>query len=353
MKRTILPLAISFLAAAAALAGPSAAASAAPAAGDITATVTTVPLGGSPWKPTRLVDVDVQNAAGSPRKAYFMLELPSSVELGATDICDAAGPGRWVCGGDEIAAGGDKAYKVRLTSSTLEPVFGVENLGHVTGQDADGNRGRRNDFLIRWPDRTAVRLAAAAGTTVDGRTTIDVTVTNTGSFAIGGYSLAIILPKGVEVTDTFCDHDQRLRGAGCEIYRGKGLAAGAVDAFTVTTTVEGGPKNIRLHLTPDNRYSNKDTTVSLTLGAAAEPTAPAAGGTGGGDAQVTPVVETGVTTEQNTAAGTGGSAAAQPIAAPYGLPENAAEISFLMAGGSALLALAVLIVVVPWRRSGR
>jgi hypothetical protein len=118
---------------------------------------------------------------------------------------------------------------------------------------------------------------------------------------------------------------------------------------------------VHLLLTPSGRYLNSDTMATLTWRAApavsssSTPPGPATepgstGGTAGGapEPSAAPPIAT-------TAGDPGGSATSGAVTAPVAeatrLRAAAAEASFLVAGGSALLGLAVLTLLLPRRRS--
>ncbi|MBQ1036618.1 hypothetical protein [Micromonospora sp. C81] len=51
----------------------------------------------------------------------------------------------------------------------------------------------------------------------------------------------------------------------CEILRPNVLADGATDSFDVRLAVTGGTKTVKVSLSPANRYTNKDTALTLRL----------------------------------------------------------------------------------------
>ncbi|MEU8113082.1 LPXTG cell wall anchor domain-containing protein [Micromonospora sp. NPDC048947] len=237
-------------------------------------------LGGDPWHPSGPLEVTVVNEGAAAAKGFFVLRLPQDADLTAGGDCRAGdgAPRTWVCGGAELPAGGDRTYRMTVTSSAAQPVFGVTEWGSVAGQDATGRADRPTDFRINWPDRTTLRLRATAGPVVDGAATIRVLVTNTGTFDIGGYSLNVATPDGVRVTAPGCSDSGRMNGVGCEILRDRRLADGATDSFDVRMAATGGTKSVRLWLAPTNRYTNPDTSVTLRL---------TGGGSGGGGVATT------------------------------------------------------------------
>nr|WP_236647154.1 hypothetical protein [Micromonospora acroterricola] len=238
-------------------------------------------LNGDPWRPSGQLEVDVINEGGTTAKGFFVLRLPQGVDLTSAGTCRGVdGAERtWLCGGAELPAGGRRTYQQSVRSSAAEPVFGVQAWGSVAGRDAAGRTDRPTDFRINWPDRTSLRLRATAGPVADGVATIRVRVTNSGSFDLGGYSLNVATPDGVRVTAPACSDSGRMNGVGCEILRTRTVADGATDSFDVRVTVTGGTKTVRLWLAPVNRYTNKDTSLTLRL---------AGGGSGGGDATTPP-----------------------------------------------------------------
>ncbi|SCF29618.1 LPXTG cell wall anchor domain-containing protein [Micromonospora chokoriensis] len=263
-----------------AVAAPTATPTASPShtvAPTITARGGLVFLGGDPWSPSGPLEVSVRNSGITAAKGFFMLRLPESVDLtsGADCRADADTPRTWLCGGAELPARGERTYRLTVLSSHAEPVFGVKAWGSVAGRNATGITDGFTEFRINWPDRTSVGLRATATPVVDGTTRVRVRVTNTGSFDIGGYSLAVTTPAGVRVTAPGCSDSGRMNGVGCEILRPIVLTAGTIDSFDVHLTVTGGEKTVRLSLTPAQRYTNRDTTVTLRLGGT--------GGSGAGD----------------------------------------------------------------------
>jgi hypothetical protein len=266
MHRTLRSTALTFTLAAAALAVPTAAL-AAPAPGDISAVADNARLGGNPWNPGATTAVTVHNGGQEAAEGFFQVTLPEGTELGATDICEPLTKGdilNWVCGGAEIPAGGKADYLIRVNSIIDEPVFGKSALGYVTGRTEDGELGRRNDFLISWPDKTSLRLAVTKGKPANGTTKVKVKATNSGSFAIGGYALDVHAPGNVKV-DGSCGPVPELDDQGCRVLRPKALPAGATDTFTVTLTVTGADTEVGFVLAPAQRYTNKDTKATLTL----------------------------------------------------------------------------------------
>ncbi|MFI7545601.1 hypothetical protein [Actinoplanes sp. NPDC049599] len=328
MHRTLRIAALGFALTAATLAVPTAALAApTPAAGEISALADNTPLGGNPWSPGATTHVNVHNGGETAAKGYFLVTLPKGTELGATDICEPATPGdalNWVCGGDEVPAGGNKDYLIRVNSILDEPAFGTSALGYVTGRTADGQLGNRKDFLISWPEKMPLRLAVKAGKTVDGKTQVKVKATNAGTFAIGGYTLDIHTPDNVTVDDS-CGPVPALDGIGCRVTRQKTLAAGATDTFTVTVTVQGGKTPVGFVLTPAQRYTNKDTKATLKLA--------------GDEATESPAPAPADPEENNGGSGGGGS-----------LPVTGIDGGTLLIGGTGLVAVGALLLGVTRRR---
>ncbi|MGW4499606.1 LPXTG cell wall anchor domain-containing protein [Micromonospora sp. NPDC004336] len=250
-------------------------------------------LQGDPWHPSAPLEVSVSNMGTSAARGSFVLRLPAGVGLTRAGDCraDAAAARTWVCGGAELAAGGRRTYRLRLTSTAAEPVFGQQVWGSVAGRDAAGVTDRPTDFRINWPDRTTLRLRATATPVIDGKVTLTARVTNTGAFAIGGYALNVVTPDGVRVVGPACSDSGRMSGAGCEIPRPDALGEDATDTVRVRLAVSGDAPTVRLYLAPTNRYTNRDTSVTLRLAAGggatppagpsrtATPTTPAAAGT--------------------------------------------------------------------------
>lgn len=224
-----------------------------------------VSLGGDPWHPSSTLTVDVVNQGTARERGFFALTLPSTVKLDDAGACESLveADGTWLCGGEELAPGAHHTYELPVSSATIEPAFGTSALGYVAGRTQDGRTARRTDFLISWPDKMPLRLAAK---TSGVGTEVAVTVTNAGTFRIGGYSLMVNLPAGVRVTGPECHDAGRMDGQGCELFRDKPLAAGASDTFTVRFVVGDAPANVTFFLAPANRYTNPDTEVTLKLG---------------------------------------------------------------------------------------
>ncbi|RKN49242.1 LPXTG cell wall anchor domain-containing protein [Micromonospora endolithica] len=233
----------------------------------ITARGDLVFLSGDPWRPSAPLPVVVTNRGTVAARGWFVLRLPSGVEVTAGGDCAAVAgaPQTWRCGGGQVPAGGTRSYRLTLVSTTGEPVFGVRAWGSVAGRDTAGRTEPPAEFRINWPDRTALRLVATVGPVVDGVAVVQVRVTNSGTFDIGGYSLNVTTPSGVRVTDPDCSGSGRLNGVGCEIQRNGRLAGKATDAYQVRLAVTGGPRTVRLYLAPTNRYTNTDTSVTLRL----------------------------------------------------------------------------------------
>ncbi len=327
MNRTLQSVALGLAACAAALSVPSAA-TAAPETevGPISATASPINFGGNPWVPTGTLTVKVHNAGAEATEGYFLLDLPVGAELIKPELCETSVDYDWtvVCGGDKLPAGGEKTYHLAMKSDVDGVLFDVKDRGFVAGSQDGGKLGARTQFAINWPRKAPLRLAVTKGGTADsnGTVSVDVKVTNIGTSTIGGYSLAAKLPKGVKITRS-CDPKLNREGASCEVYRGKALKAGAVDSFSLTTTVVDGPKKVTFYLTPSARYTNKDTAVTLKLGG--------------------PVLEL-----ESATAGSGGGAELSQTAAE--LPKTGVDTGVVAAGGAGLLGLGGLIFAVTRRR---
>ncbi|MEU8298334.1 LPXTG cell wall anchor domain-containing protein [Micromonospora sp. NPDC048909] len=241
-------------------------------------------LSKDPWRPSGPLAITVVNEGAAAAKGFFVLRLPPSTELTGRGDCRSAGASGqdWTCGGAQIPAGGRREYRLTVTSSTPEPVFGVSAHGTVAGRDAAGATGRPTEFRVNWPDKIALRLRASAGPVVNGETTVTARVTNAGTFRLGGYSLNVMTPQGVRVIEPGCSESGRMNGAGCEVLRTGELAAGATETVRLRLAVTGGSKTVRVFLGPGNRYTNPDTSVTLRLAGAGTPptTAPPASATG-------------------------------------------------------------------------
>jgi LPXTG-motif cell wall-anchored protein len=289
--------------------------------GPISATAGPLDFEGNPWAPSGTLAVTVHNGSHKALKGHFLLQLTESAYL-VPGQCKTFKDDDYsfVCGGDLLGAGADKTYRLRINSDVDGVQFEASDKGRVVGIELEGGRGAPDDFAINWPRRMPLSLVVAQASAVGGKSKVDVTVTNQGTFAIGGYSLAVRLPKGVSVAG--CDTKLKREGASCEVYRGKGLKAGAVDRFSLTTTVGSGPKNVTFYLTPGDRYTNEDTSVTLALGGAAEATA-------------TPAPTLPVTPEPGT----------DPE-----LPKTGVNAVALAAGGAGVLGLGALLFVIARRR---
>ncbi|MBM0278260.1 LPXTG cell wall anchor domain-containing protein [Micromonospora tarensis] len=238
--------------------------------------------GTDPWFPAGPLEVSVVNQGATAAKGFFVLRLPTGFDLDDHGDCRVLGgaPRNWLCGGAELPARGDRTYRLSISSSSPEPRFGSQAWGSVAGRNAAGVTDAFTDFRINWPDRTSMRLRATATPVVDGTTTVRVQITNTGTFDVGGYAVFVTTPTGVRVSAPECADSGRTNGPGCEILRRRVLADGATDTFDVRLAVTGGTKTVQLTLAPVNRYTNKDTTVSLRLSGA--------GGSGAGEATTSP-----------------------------------------------------------------
>jgi LPXTG-motif cell wall-anchored protein len=326
------------------LAGPAAAAPAtSPTASPSETAVSTITargdlvfLGGDPWSPTGPLEVSVRNSGGTAAKGFFVLRLPVNADLILGGDCRTVQgtPRTWLCGGAELPAGGERVYRLTVASSAAEPVFGAQAWGSVAGRNAAGITDRFTEFRINWPDRTSVGLRATATPVVDGTTTVRVRVTNTGSFDIGGYSVAVTTPTGVRVTFPTCADRGRMVGVGCEILRPKVLADGTTDSFDVHLTVTGGEKTVRLSLTPAQRYTNRDTTVTLRLGGT--------GGSGAGDTRTPSPDPTATAATPSPSASTQSASTTQAAQLPRTGPSGGAYAlvgAVMLALGAGLLVL--------------
>ncbi|HLL66024.1 MAG TPA: hypothetical protein VK453_09790 [Micromonosporaceae bacterium] len=228
-----------------------------------------VHLAEDPWLPLGQLTVRVRNTGPDPAEGHFVLYLPPTAKPEPAQGCTPAdGPLQptWICGGEVIAAGGSRTYQVGVRSTTFEPVFNINQQGWVEGKLLTGGHGGRDTFQLNWPTRLPLRLAATAGRPVDGHVDVRVRVTNPGSSPVGGYSLMVQTPTGVRVTSPACSDSGRMSGVGCEVYRGAQLSPGTTDSFTVRLATGAARSRVRLYLAPTNRYTNRDTEVSLRIG---------------------------------------------------------------------------------------
>jgi hypothetical protein len=230
----------------------------------------TVKLDHNPWTPTGNLAVKVTNFGPGAADGYFVLHLPNGVELDAAADCrQADGPDQpaYICGGKRLAVRATATYRVKLSSTTLESVFGVRaNGGWVSGKNPRGGNGTRASFAVDWPAKLPVRLTATAGPRTGGHVDIAVRVTNTGRSVLNGYSLNVTTPAGVTVVSPTCSDSGRMTGAGCEVYRTGPVRPSTTETFTVRLAVDDARRSVKLYLAPTNRYLNKDTQVTLQLG---------------------------------------------------------------------------------------
>ncbi|SCF40188.1 LPXTG cell wall anchor domain-containing protein [Micromonospora mirobrigensis] len=244
--------------------------------GRIEAMVDLVNLHGDPWRPVADLTVNLRNESAKPEKAYFMLEVPANLGIDYRyDDCKqqpGGGTRKAICGWAQLGAHDSGIFRLGLVSLAKKPIFGQTDWGSVTGRTASGVSGQKRDFKIVWPDRTSLRLRASAKYDPDASTTVTATVTNTGSFAISGYSL--MLRTDAKRLTPACREPSRGHNT-CEIERKVRLAPGATD--TVKLRLVGLPNRDTLHLTlaPEQRYTNRDTVVVLRLGVAGDESRPA------------------------------------------------------------------------------
>ncbi|MFG2008189.1 hypothetical protein ACGFNF_03840 [Micromonospora sp. NPDC048868] len=296
-------------------------------------------LSGDPWHPTGPLEVLVSNAGTAAAKGFFVLRLPSGLTVTSGGDCRGAGsPQTWLCGGTQLPAGGRQVYRLALRATAAEPVFGVSNWGSVAGRDAAGGTEDPTDFRVNWPDRTSLRLRATASPVVDGSMGVTARVRNTGTFALGGYSLNVVPPKGVQVIWPLCSDSGRMAGKGCEIIRSGELKAGATDTVHIRLAVSERAGSIRLYLAPTNRYTNKDTSVTV----------PVPGGTGGGAPTTPPAATPSATSTPSTT-----STPTTPAGDGAGLPRTGPAGTTYALFGAALLALGAGLLLLLRRRLGR
>ncbi len=285
-----------------ALAGPVAAAPPAADKGPVSALAEKVFLAGDPWAPRGELTVSVRNGSDYEDRGRFLLHLPQTARLAPNQPCVLFDWNRslWLCEGSTLAAGESRTHTLTVRSVTSGPAFDIVDEAYVQGYSDMNETGPRNPFSIAWPNRLPLKLAATAGRVTGGAVDVAVRVTNAGSFTLGAYSVNVKTPAGVSVASPACSDTSHSVPAGCELYRTRQLAAGATDRFTVRLTVPTTPVTVQLVLEPAGRYTNKDTTVSLTLNGAAAttptpatttpaPAPPAAGGAGGGYGPTLPV----------------------------------------------------------------
>ncbi|WP_326564342.1 LPXTG cell wall anchor domain-containing protein [Micromonospora peucetia] len=290
-----------------------------------------VSLSGDPWRPSGSLEVSVINRGKAAAKGFFVLRLPPGLDVTSGGDCRGAGsPRTWICGGTEVPAGGRREYPLTLRSTAAKPVFGVQKWGSVAGRDAAGDTESPTDFRINWPDRTSLRLRATASPVNDGSMGVTARVQNTGTFAIGGYSLNVVTPKGVQVIWPLCSDSGRMAGVGCEILRSNVLKAGATETVHIRLAVIGGGKIIRVYLAPTNRYTNKDTSVTLHVP-----------GGGGGGAPTTPPSATpsATPTPSATSSPSASSSPTTPAGDGAELPRTGPAGTTYALFGAALLAL--------------
>lgn len=304
--------------------GTASAASAADTPAVIEAVPQDVTLDQDPWVPTGDLAVVVRNHGPGTADGQFVLHLPNGVELAPGTGCRRAdGPHQpaHICGGTPLKVGATATYRVKLRSTTGEPVFDVRvDDGWVEGKNPLGGHGTRRGFTVNWPAKLPVRLAATVGPRTGGHVDVDVRVTNAGRTALGGYSLNVTTPAGVRVLSPTCSDSGRMNGVGCELYRAGQVAPGGTDAFRVRLAVGDNARSVQLRLAPTNRYSGGDTQVTVKVG---------------GKATASPAVSA-------AAAGTGGSGSELPLTGP--------GTGILLAVGAGLVLLGGALTV---RRRGR
>jgi LPXTG-motif cell wall-anchored protein len=321
-----------------ALAGPAAAAPPAADQGPVSALAEKVFLGGDPWAPRGELTVSVRNGSEHQDRGRFLLHLPQTARLTPNQPCVLFDWNKslWLCEGGTLEAGESRTHTLTVQSVVNAPVFDIVDQGHVQGYSDMNETSKPISFPIAWPARLPLKLAATAGRVTGGAVDVAVRVTNAGSFTLGAYSVNVKTPAGVRVASPACSDTNHNVPAGCELYRTRQLAAGATDRFTIRLTVPATPVTVQLVLEPSARYTNKDTTVSLTLNGAAAttppapaattPAAPAAGGSGGGS--------------------TGGSGGGYGTA----LPVTGDRTAILAGSGAALVALGAGLVLSLRRR---
>ncbi|GAA1502062.1 hypothetical protein GCM10009827_013070 [Dactylosporangium maewongense] len=306
-------------------------AAAAPAEGPIDAISGKVGLSGDPYTPSAVAEIGVINSGATALEGRFILELPTgsvTVEPGQCDTGTKAGT--WICSAGTVApnVGNPKTVGIKIRSTTGEPVFQVSTLGYLQGMAPDGTLGRRNDFVVAWPDKGPLRLSAQAGPVSDGHVDVAVRVTNAGSFTFGQYYLVAYTPGGVRAVSPACTASGRIPAEqGCEIHRTGPFAAGAQDTFTIRLSVPAKRSEVELVLTPTNRYTNKDTKVKLTVGTTSATT----------PAPTSPAV-------------TSPAASVSPVPA---LPKTGTNVGLLAVSGGLLLAAGAGLVLVGARRRFR
>jgi len=233
----------------------------------ISVKVSAVQLGGNPNRPTGILTVTVKNDSTRTERALFEIDLVSSLKLGPSTDCMPAvpnAPGRTLhkCGGWDLAPGKTVTVTVPLVAAQPEAAFGIAlRGGHVRGESQDGRTGLPQDFFVTWPQQTTLGLGVVKDP-LDPES-VRVTARNTGTVALDAYSLIVMTPAGVTVTSTACLASDD--GQFCEVKRDSKLAAGASDAFQLHLAVDG-VKDVRFFLAPSARYTNSDTTATVSLG---------------------------------------------------------------------------------------
>ncbi len=323
-----------------AFAGPAAAAPPPTDKGPVVAFVEKVFLSGDPWAPSGELTVHVRNDSDFEDRGRFLLHLPQTARLAPNQPCVLFDWNRsqWLCEGGTLAAGKSRTHTLTVRSVTSGAAFDIVDEGDVQGYSDANETSARNPFSIAWPHRLPLKLAATAGPVRGGAVDVTVRVTNAGSFILGAYSVNVRTPAGVRVASPACSDTNHRIPAGCELYRTRQLAAGATDRFTVRLTVPATPVTVQLVLEPAARYTNKDTTVSLTLNGAAATTPPAPTPT----ATTTPAA-TSPAAAPPAAGGTGGGGGT-------GLPVTGDRTAVLAGSGAALVALGAGLVLSLRRR---
>ncbi|MEV0152293.1 LPXTG cell wall anchor domain-containing protein [Micromonospora sp. NPDC050686] len=282
-------------------------ATAIPADAPIQALPDLVFLSGDPWSPTDDLGVTVRNTGSTPARGWFLVQVPTTLAIGTGDADCRALPGegdhRALCGGKVLTAGGSRTYHLKLRSTARTPIFDRSDWGAVTGRTDSGVSGLKREFRINWPSRTALRLTGTVGPQAGATVTVTVRVTNLGDFAVSAYSL--LLRTDSNLLTPSCRRPSR-EGDSCEIYREAKLAAGATDTVRLRFRPTSGMGTLRLQLAPAQRYTNRDTTLTLTLPVAGGPSAgPSASPSAGPSASPSASPSPRLTTAPGQAAGGG------------------------------------------------
>ncbi|HEX5741326.1 MAG TPA: hypothetical protein VFY17_07205 [Pilimelia sp.] len=247
------------------------------AAGDpVTATAKSVALGKNPWAPFARLPIALTNPNETATPATFQLLLRGPVGIRPDQRCKSVNVGQlsnvptgataaYECTAGRLPGKSAREAALRLVSTADDPVFGIVGAGWTRGVSATGQVGKATEFAIGWPAKTPVRLAAAASRNKDGAVGVNVIITNAGSATLSGYSVVMKAGTGATPTSKACRKTPEAGAGACEVRRGREIAAGASESFTVKFSVPGRAAEVELWLAPGNRHPNEDRTAKVVL----------------------------------------------------------------------------------------